>query len=205
MDAANMTPLPLDYRTLRVAMGALALITAVAAGLATTIAAGLFGGLTALALSAGAGLCAGFELADSEPNRVGRAAAWAVLTAGWISAASMLLGAPQGYLDALRPLVSVLIAGGAALRVWRWWEHTDSDPQCIAGPLVSSLLALTATWSGAWLPFGGTPATAVSIACALELFGTGGLWLAETFLSRPWYPAPVDGALARGAARMQTA
>jgi hypothetical protein len=176
---------PDGYRTIKATIGALAIIAAATAGAGTAMTSSLFGALAALALSAGAGLAALLELTHADRHRGWRLGAWGTFVPAWIACAAMLLNAPLGHLDGLRLLISVLIAGRVALQVWRWRAHQCSAPLGVGVVLALAPLALAATWSGLWLQLGETPVTAISIACALELFGTGSIWLAEAIIARP--------------------
>jgi len=180
---ANDAALARDYRTLKAMMGSFAMIAAVGAAAATMMAASLFGALTAFALSAAAGLTALLELTDCGPHQGSRLAAWGVLVTGWIIFAAMLLHAPLGHLEGLRPLISMLIASSAALQAWHCRVQQGPAGPGVIVVLVFALLGLAATWSSAWTQIGDTPATAISFACAFELFGTGNLWLAERLTS----------------------
>jgi hypothetical protein len=204
MDRTANVAIARDYRALRVTLGSLAMIAAAAAGAGTAITAALFGALIAFGLSAGAGLAALLEVTEGEPRRGWRVAAWAALVLGWIVVATLFLRAPLQHLDGLRPLISVLIAGGAALRAWRWYLR--SYPAAgIACALSFALLAMTAMWGGPWLPVRDTATTAVSLACALELFGSGILWLAEGAFLHGARSVRGDAAPQRGAAVMPMA
>jgi hypothetical protein len=178
---ANAAAIPRDYRALRAILGALAMIAAVAAGAGTAITAALFGALIALGLSAGTGLAALLEAADADPWRGGRGAAWVALGLGWIVAAALLLYAPIEHREVLRALVSGLVAGGAVMRAAHWRSRSAATGIAAAGTAAvasCALLALAVLWGGGWLP-AGDPAAAVSVGCAIELFGTGMLWLGE--------------------------
>ena len=181
---ASDVAMALDYRTMKAAIGVLAIAAAVAAGSGPAMTASLFGALIALALSAGAGLTALLELLSRDRDRVWRVAAWASLIPAWLVFAAMLLHAPLLHLDGLRALASILLVGGALLRAWRWRGRQGSAGPSIAFALVFALMALGATWSGVWVQIGDTPVAAINIACALELLGTGSVWLAEAFFSR---------------------
>lgn len=166
------------YPRIKAAIGALAMIAAVTAAAGATMSASLFGALAALALGAAAALGALLESTHVDQYRGWRVGAWGVLIPGWIACAA-LLKPPLGHLDGLRVLISALIAGAVALQVWRWRAHQCSAPLGVTVALGIAPLALAATWSGV----GESPVTAISIACALELFGTGGLWLGEALVA----------------------
>jgi hypothetical protein len=76
------------------------------------------------------------------------------------------------------------IRGRSSLARLRWHEEQGFAGPGVTVALVFALLALSAAWSGVWLQVVDTPVTAINIACALELFGSGSLWLAEAFLNR---------------------
>jgi len=187
--SASDAGMTLDCRKIKVAIGLLAIGAAAAAGTGPAMTAPLFGALLALTLSAGAGLAALLELLAFDRDRIWRAAAWGSLVPAWIVFAAMLLHAPLLHLDALRVLASVLLIGGALLRAWRWHEEPGFASPGITLAPVFALLALAAAWSGAWLQVGDTAAAALNIACALELFGTGSVWLAEAIFDRARRPA----------------
>ena len=164
-----------------------------------TVAASLFGALTALCLSAAAGLAASLELLDSDNHRLARAALWAVLMAGWFVLAAMLFNLPLLHLAGLRLLTSALLVGGAALRVGRWRAQHEPIPPGLVVALVLVLLALALIWSEGSVAV----ASAICIGCAVELFGTGGFWLGEFFVLRRaapkqtrWTPAPATAQMA---------
>jgi hypothetical protein len=185
----------IDTRSIKTIVGALALIAAVAAAAAgMTVAASLFGALTALSLSAAAGLAASLELLDSDHHRLARAALWATLMAAWFVLAAMLFNLPLLHLAGLRLLTSALLVGGAALRVDRWRAQHEPTPPGLVVALALVPLALILIWSGRSMAV----ATAVCIGCAVELFGTGGFWLGEFFASRR--PAPKQTHWARASA-----
>jgi hypothetical protein len=169
----------LDIRTIKAAIGALALVAAVAAGIGATLVAPLFGALAALALSAGAGVAATLELLDADPHWTWRATGWSALVLGWIALAALLLSTPLRDLDGLRVLSSLLLAGGAALRFGRWCVRRGGTVPGLAITLGCTLLALATTWSGWALQTGYSPLAALSIGCAVELFAAGSLWLGE--------------------------
>jgi hypothetical protein len=171
-----------NYPRIKAAIGVLAMIAAVTAAAGATMSASLFGALAALALSAAAALAALLELTQEDRYRSWRLGAWGALVPGWI-ACVVLLNAPLGHLDGLRVLISALIAGRVALQVSRWRAHQCSAPLGMAIALGVAPLALAATWSGMWSQMSELPVTAISIACALELFGTGSLWLAEALVA----------------------
>lgn len=175
----NEVSTALDFRAVKALMGALAIVAAAAVASGTTITAPLFGALAALALSAGAALSALLELASPERNRVWRTAGWMTLVLGWVAFAAMLLHAPLSHLDGLRILATCLLAGMAALQAWRW--HAQQGTAGLGAILAAgfALMALGAIWSGVGAPVGGTVLTALVIAAALELCGTGSVWLAE--------------------------
>jgi hypothetical protein len=177
------------YPKIKATIGLLAMLAAVTAGAGATMTASLFGALAAFALSAAAALAALFESTHADRHRGWRAGAWAALVPGWVACAA-LMNAPLGHLDGLRLLISGLIASGVALHVWRWRADQCAAPLGVAGALGIAPLALAAVWSG----LGETPVTAISIACALELFGIGGLWLAEALVAFRWPVAPDERA-----------
>jgi hypothetical protein len=172
----------LDIRTLKAAIGVLALVAAGAAAGGATLVAPLFGALAALALSAGAGVAAALELLDAAPHWTWRVTGWGALVLGWIALAALLLSTPLHDLDGLRVLSSVLLAGGAAVRVARWRAHLGRTVAGLAVAVGGTLLALATTWSSVFLPF--PPLTALSIGCAVELFAAGNLWLGEALRGR---------------------
>ena len=169
----------LDSRAFKASIGILAIVAAAAAGTGTAMTASLFGALAALALSAGATLFALLELAAGDRDRVWRTIGWGALVPGWIVFAAMIVHAPLSHLYGLRVLATVLLAGGAALRVWRWHAQMGAASPGVAVAASFGLMALGATWSGVWAPFGDTPLTAIGIAAALELCGTGCIWVME--------------------------
>jgi hypothetical protein len=175
----------LDSRAFKASIGILAIVAAAAAGSGTAMTATLFGALAALALSAGAALFALLELAACDRDRVWRTIGWGALVPGWIVFAAMLVHAPLSYLDGLRVLATVLLAGGAALRVWRWRAQMGTASPAVAVAASFALMALGAIWSGMWAPFGDSPLTAISVAAALELCGTGSIWVMEASMQRP--------------------
>ena len=175
----------IDTRSIKTALGALALIAASAGGAAAMMAASLFGALTALALSAGAGFAATLELLESDRHRSWRLAGWSTLVAGWLALAATQLDLPLLHLTGLRLLTSALLGAGAALRLARWKARRERTPPGLVAALVLALIALAVTWSGGSMPADESAATAIGIGCAAELFGTGGAWLGEAFASRP--------------------
>jgi hypothetical protein len=182
---------PIKYRALKIAIGALAVPTAVAGAIGMTITASLFGSLTALALSAGAGFAASLGLLDSDRHRTWRLAAWSALIPGWLALATMFA---DGTLppDMMRPLSSVLLAGGAALRIWRSRVLCRPTPPGLAIALAFTLIALAATWSGLWMPAAAMSTAAIAFGWAFELFGTGGFWLGEASEARSRYTTATD-------------
>jgi hypothetical protein len=189
--SASDAAMTLDCRKIEVAIGILAIGAAAAAGTGPAMTAPLFGALIALALSAGAGLAALLELLASDRDRVWRAAGWGLLILAWIVFAALLLHGPLLYLRGLRILASVLLVGGALLRIWHWrGQHGPASPAVALAPVFASL-ALVAIWIGAWAQLGDSPLTAINIACALELLGGGSLWLAEARVQRT--PGPATG------------
>ena len=192
-----------DYPRIKAAVGALAMISAVTAAAGVTMSASLFGALAARALSAAAALAALLELSHEDRYPSWRLAAWGGLVPGWIACA-VLLNAPLAHLDGLRALVSGLIAGAMALQVWRWRAHQCSAPVGVAIALGIASLALAAIWSGMWSQMSEAPVTAISIACALELFGTGSLWLAEALVAcrRPVAQEEISGSPAAPSLQM---
>jgi hypothetical protein len=202
MDQVSMT---LYHRAFKASIGVLAIAAAAAAGGGTAMTASLFGALAALALSAGAALSALLELAASDRDRVWRAIAWGALVPGWIVFAAMLVHAPISYLDGLRILATGLLAGGAALRVWRWRVLLGDAGPGVAVAASFALMALGATWSGVWAQLGDTPLTAIGIAAALELCGTGTVWVAEALVRRPTRDSATEPAVAGAHAAMQMA
>jgi hypothetical protein len=169
----------LDIRTIKAALGGLALVAAVAAGMGATLVAPLFGALAALTLSAGAGVAAALELLDADPRWAWRATGWGALALGWIVLAALLLSTPLRDLEGLRVLSSLLLVGGAAVRVGRWCMHRAGTVWGLAIALGCTLLALATTWSNSFLQTGYPPLAALSIGCAVELFAAGSLWLGE--------------------------
>ena len=183
------------YCVIKATIGLLAMVAAVTAAAGTTMAASLFGALAALALSAGASLAALLELTHSDRYRGLRLGAWGVFVPGWMICSAMLLNTPLGHLDVLRLLITVLLAGTVALQISRWRTHQSPAPFGVAIALIIAPAALAATWSGGWLQSGDAPVTAISIACALELFGAGSVWLAEALVGdrRPAASAETAG------------
>lgn len=199
--AVGRVSMTLDSRAFKASIGILAIVAAVAAGSGTAMTASLFGALAALALSAGAALGALLELAACDRDRVWRTIGWGALIPGWIVFAAMLVHAPLSYLDGLRVLATGLLAGGAALRVWRWRVQMGAASPGAAVAASFALMAVGAIWSGVWAPFGDTPLTAIGIAAALELCGTGSVWVTEALVQRPTR----DPAIAPTAAGAQVA
>jgi hypothetical protein len=199
--AVNQVSMTVDSRALKASTGVLAIVAAAAAGCGTAMTASLFGALAALALGAGAALSALLELAASDRDRVWRTIGWGALEPGWIVFAAMLVHAPLSHFDGLRVLATVLLAGGAALRVWRWHTQMGAASPGVAVAASFALMALGATWSGVWALFGDTPLTAIGIAAALELCGTGSIWVMEASMQ----PLTRDRATARAAAGAQAA
>jgi hypothetical protein len=91
----------------------------------------------------------------------------------------MLLNRPLQDPTGVRLLVSVLVIVGAVLRIGRCQVQGVRAALALAVAFGFAALALAATWSGLLLHVGDTPMTAISIGCALELFGTGSFWLGE--------------------------
>jgi hypothetical protein len=199
--AVGQVSMTLDSGAFKASIGILAIVAAAAAGSGTAMTASLFGALAALALSAGAALFALLELAACDRNRVWRTIGWGALVPGWIAFAAMLVHAPLSYLDGLRVLATVLLASGAALRVWRWRAQMGAASPGVVVAAGFALMALGVTWSGVWAPFGDSPLTAIGIAAALELCGTGSVWLMEASMQRPTR----DPATARTAVGAQAA
>jgi hypothetical protein len=199
--AVGQVSMTLDSGAFKASIGSLAIVAAAAAGSGTAMTASLFGALAAVALSAGAALFALLEFAACDRNRVWRTIGWGALVPGWIAFAAMLVHAPLSYLDGLRVLATVLLAGGAALRVWRWRAQMGAASPGVAVAGSFALMALGVTWSGVWAPFGDSPLTAIGIAAALELCGTGSVWLMEASMQRPTR----DPATARTGAGAQAA
>jgi hypothetical protein len=183
--AVEQVSMTLDSRAFKASIGILAIVAAAAAGTGTAMTASLFGALAALALSAGAALFALLELTAGDRDRVWRTIGWGALVPGWIAFAAMLVHAPLSHLDGLRVLATVLLIGGAALRVWRWRAQMGAASPAVAVAASFALMALGAVWSGAWAAFGETPLTAFGIAAALELCGTGSIWVMEASMQRP--------------------
>ncbi len=178
---------PIEYGALKIAIGAMAIPAAAAAAIGMTITVSLFGSLTALALSAGAGFAASLGLLDSDRHRTWRLAAWSALVPGWLALATMLA---NGTLppNMLRPLSSLLLVGGAALRVWRSRALRRHTTPRLVIALAFTLIALAATWSGPWMPVAAMSTTAaIAFGWAIELLGTGSFWLGEVFEARPGY------------------
>jgi hypothetical protein len=202
MDQVSMT---LYHRAFKASIGVLAIAAAAAAGGGTAMTASLFGALAALALGASAALSALLELAASDRDRVWRAIAWGALVPAWIVFAAMLVHAPISYLDGLRILATGLLAGGAALRVWRWRVLFGAASPCVVVAAGFALMALGATWSGVWAQLGDTPLTAIGIAAALELCGTGSVWVTEAVVPRSNRDSATEPAVAQAHAAMQMA
>jgi CDP-diglyceride synthetase len=186
-------------------MGALAIVAAAAVASGTAISAPLFGALAALALSAGAALSAVLELASPERNRVWRTAGWMALVLGWVAFAAMLLHAPLSHFDGLRILATCLLAGMAALQAWRWYAQQGSAGLGAILATGFALLALGTTWSGVGAQLDGAVLTAMGIAVALELCGTGSVWLAEASIDCAARDSSVGPLPARAQAAIQTA
>jgi hypothetical protein len=194
LNAAKSNPATaIDFRALKAMLGILGINAAAASAVGVTMTPSLFGALAAGALSAGAVFAALFDPANCDHHCGWRAGAWVALGSGWIIVAATLLNAPLSHLDGVRILMSALIAASAALRASRWQirpNHASLDMLCA---LAFALLALLATWSGAWTQ-GGDP-TAINLGCSLELAGSGFLWLAEATLSRRQHRAAGGGAV----------
>ena len=203
--AVNQVSTTLDSRAFKASIGFLAIVAAAAAGSGTAMTASLFGALAALALSAGAALSALLELAASDRDRVWRATAWGALVPGWIVFAALLLHAPLAHLDALRVLATGLLAGGAALRVWRWRVLLGAASPGVVAAASFALMAVGATWSGVWVQFSDTPLTAIGIAAALELCGTGSVWVTEASDLRTTRDPAIEPPAAGAHAAMQMA
>jgi len=193
---------PIDTRSIKTIIGSLALIAAVAAAAGATMAAPLFGALCALSLSAAAGWTASLELLDLDRHRRVRAALWATLMAGWFALAAMLFSLPLLHLVGLRLVTSVLIVGGAALRVGHWRAQHERTALGLVVALAFGLLALAVTWSEGSSAVGHAAATAISAACAAELFATGSFSLGEFFASHRAAPNPAPGGRAFAAVQM---
>jgi hypothetical protein len=203
--AVGQVSMTLDSSAFKVSIGILAIVAAAAAGSGTAMTASLFGALAALALSASAALCALLELAACDQDRVWRTLGWGALVPGWIVFAAMLVHAPLSYLDGLRVLATGLLAGGAALRVWHWRVQMGAASPGAVVAASFALLALGATWSSVWMPFGDTPLTAIAIAAALELCGTGSVWVMEALVERPTRDPAIGRTAAHARATMQMA
>jgi len=203
--AMGQVSMTLDSRAFKASIGILAIVAAAAAGSGTAMTASLFGALAALALSAGAALFALLEFAACDRDRVWRTIGWGALTPGWILFAAMLVHAPLSHLGGLRVLATVLLVGGAALRVWRWRTQMGAASPAVAVAASFGLIALGATWSGVWAPFGDTPLTAFGIAAALELCATGSVWVMEASMQRPSRDLATAPTAARAPAAMQMA
>ena len=203
--AVGHVSMTLDSRAFKASIGILAIVAAAAAGSGTAMTASLFGALAALALSAGAALFALLELAACDRDRVWRTIGWGALVPGWIVFAAMLVHAPFSHLDGLRVLATVLLAAGAALRVWRWRAQMWAASPAAAVAASFALMALGATWSGVWAPFGDTPLIAIGIAAALELCGTGSVWVMEASIRRPTRGPAIAPTAAGARAAMQMA
>ena len=203
--AMGQVSMTLDSRAFKASIGILGIVAAAAAGSGTAMTASLFGALAALALSAGAALFALLEFAACDRDHVWRTIGWGALVPGWIVFAAMLVHAPLSHLDGLRVLATVLLAGGAALRVWRWRAQMGVTSPAVAVAASFALMALGATWSGVWAPFGDTPLTAFGIAAALELCATGSIWVMEASIQRPSRDLATAPTAARAPAAMQMA
>jgi hypothetical protein len=203
--AMNQVSMTLDFRAVKALIGALAIVAAAAAGSGTSMTASLFGALAALALSAGAALSALLELAASDRDRVRRMVGWVALVPGWIAFAAMLLYAPLAHLDGLRILATGLLAGGAALQAWRWHAQQGTAGLGVLLAAAFALMALGATWTSVWVQLGGAAVTAMGIAAALELCGTGSVWLAEASVRRATRQAAIESTTASAPAAIQMA
>ena len=98
----------------------------------------------------------------------------------------MLLHAPLGHLDGLRPLISMLIVSSAGLRAWHWRVQQGPASPGVIVVLVFALLGLAATWSSAWTQIGDTPATAISIAARSNYLGPETSGLRNACLRGTW-------------------
>jgi hypothetical protein len=177
--AMNQVSMALDSRAFKASIGLLAIAAAAAAASGTAMTASLFGALAALALSAGAALSALLELAAPDHDRVWRMIGWAALLPGWIAFAAILVHSPAANLEELRALATGLLAGGAALRTWRWQAKHGAVNPVVLIPATFAGIALGAIWSGVWGPLGNAPVTAISVAAALELCSAGSVWVME--------------------------
>ncbi len=195
----------LDIRTIKAAIGGLALVAAVAAGIGATLVAPLFGALAALALSAGAGVAAALEPLDTDPHWAWRTTGWGTLALGWFALAALFLSTPLRDVDGLRVLSSLLLAGGAALRIGRWRAHRGGSVPGLAVALGCTLLALATTWSGSFMQSGYQPLSVLSIGCAVELFAAGSLWLGEALRTQRRQPVANEEARRQLAAALQMA
>jgi len=195
----------LDIRTIKATIGGLALVAAIAAGMGATLVAPLFGALATLALSAGAGVAAALELLDADPRWTWRATGWGALALGWIALAALLLSTPLHDLDGLRVLSSLLLAGGATVRVGRWRVHRGGTVLDLALALGCTVLALATTWGGLFLQTGYPPVAALSIGCAVELFAAGSLWLGQALRAQRWQPPANEEARRQLPAALQMA
>ncbi|MDQ2961849.1 MAG: hypothetical protein M3R31_01640 [Pseudomonadota bacterium] len=182
--AMNEVSMTLDFRAVKALIGALAVVAAAAAGSGMAMTASLFGALAAVALSAGAALSALLELAASDRERVWRMVGWVALVPGWLAFAALLLHAPLAHLEGLRILATGLLAGAATLQAWRGRAQQGTSGLGVFLAAAFALVALGATWSGVLVQFAGQAVTAMGIAAALELGGTGSVWLAEASVIR---------------------
>ena len=187
----NQATMALDYRAFKASIGVLAVVAGVAAGSATAMTASLFGALAAFTVSAGAALCALFELAASDRGRLWRAIGWAALVPSWTVFAAMLVHAPLSYADGLRLLATGLLTGGAALRIWRWHAKYGPANPAVFLPALFALIALGIIWGGAWGQLGDTQVTAIGVAAALELCGIGAVWALEATTPSSMRPVAV--------------
>ena len=125
-----------------------------------------------------------------------------------VAFAAMLLHAPLSHLDGLRILATCLLAGMAALQAWQWYAQQGTAGLGAILATGFALLALGATWSGVGAQLDGTVLTAIGIAAALELCGTGSVWLAEASIDssardRSVGPIPARAQAALSASKSQ--
>lgn len=171
-----------DYRAIKGALGALAVIAAMTVAAAASMTAWLFGALAAASLTTAAIWVASLEFIAADRARSWRVAAWGALAVGWMACAAMLLHAPAEQDGLVRSLVSALIAGGGACRAWRWQVDRDHTLTGVLVAFALACLAVAATWSNVWFNSGDMTAMAICVGCAFELFNCGSFWLGEALI-----------------------
>jgi hypothetical protein len=201
-DATDLPPwTPLNEPGAAFAAGILALSAAIAAALASRIAAPLFGAMLAVGLAGNAGMLAVHGTQTARWGLV-RVLGWGLDGLGWIVFAVLLLHTPLAYPDTLRAVATTLIALGGILRLLDRLAQEFAAAPGLPVTMFLGAAAILILWFRGLPPAVTGPLQTIAIAVCLELCAAASAWLEAAWIEHARRGSKlVERAMTRAAVR----